>query len=192
MQGAWPEEWVGPGVGKPLGRRALLTGSLLPPRHSAEPAPALKQQLLACEPTASHPCCGGDKGCHHPRPPPQPGLRSAPLPRPRSEAQAPPLAWLPLSRALLASAQFSLRAETHDPLENGPLLPGRPAVSSPGSTTPAFLGEGPRKFAFSSSGGHDLRNATRRSPLCFKKQDLGEDKSISTPSAVDHRSWKSE
>ena len=118
--------------------------------------------------------------------------RSAPLPRPRSEAQAPPLAWLPLPRALLASAQFSLRAETHDPLENGPLLPGRPAVSSPGSTTPAFLGEGPRKFAFSSSGGHDLRNATRRSPLCFKKQDLGEDKSISTPSAVDHRSWKSE
>lgn len=120
--------------------------------------------------------------------------RSAPLPHPSSEAQAPPLAWLPLPRALLASAQFSLRApRPSDPLENGPLLPGRTAVSSPGSTTPAFLDEEPRKFAFSSSGGHDLRrNATRRSPLCFKKQDLREDKSISTPSAVDHRSWKSE
>lgn len=148
MQGAWPEEWVGPGVGKPLGRRALPTGSLLPPRHSAEPAPALKQHLLACEPTASHPCCGGEKGCHPPCPSrgcpwrvsgkeeelvllrwgsqwhfqgaqlktPRAALRrSVPLPRPKSEAQAPPLAWLPLPRALLASAQFSLRAETQRP-----------------------------------------------------------------------------
>lgn len=64
--GAWAEEWVGPGVGKPLGTRALPTGSLLPLRHSAEAAPALKQQLLACEPTASHPCCGGNKGCDPP------------------------------------------------------------------------------------------------------------------------------
>lgn len=214
-------------MGKPLGRRALLTGSLLPPRHSAEPAPALKQQLLACEPTASHPCCGGDKGCHHPRPPPQPGLpleglgqgggagaaemgfpmafpggaaadpqgspaevSAPPSPEVGSAGAAPRLApSVPRSPRLC-----SVQPQSRDPRPTGERAPssGRPAVSSPGSTTPAFLGEGPRKFAFSSSGGHDLRNATRRSPLCFKKQDLGEDKSISTPSAVDHRSWKSE
>lgn len=100
-----------------------------------------------------------------------------PTPHESSEARAPPLAWLPLPHAL-ASAPFSLRAR--DPLQNAPLLPCRClSISSPGSTTPAFLDEGPRKFAFSSSREHDLiRNAMQRSPLCLKKQDLGEEEAF--------------
>ena len=57
---------MGPGVGKPLGTRALQTGSLLPPRHCAEPAAALKQRLLAREHMANHLCCGANKGCYLP------------------------------------------------------------------------------------------------------------------------------
>lgn len=101
-------------------------------------------------------------------------VSAPPTPHGSSEARAPPLTRLPLPHAL-ASAPFSLRAR--DPLQNAPLLPCRClSISSPGSTTPAFLDEGPRKFAFSSSREHDLiRNAMQRSPLCLKKQDLGEE-----------------
>ena len=89
------------------------------------------------------------------------------------EAPAPPLAWLPLPCALLRSA-----SEPRDPLQNAPLLPCRClSISSPGSTTPAFLDEGPRKFSRSRE--HDLiRNAMQRSSLCLKKQDLGEEKAF--------------
>lgn len=190
------------GVGGPRsgeasgGPGALQAATLPPPRHSSAGGSS-KQQPLAREHTAAHLCCGGNKAAT-----PRPGLpleglgqegrtgAAETVPNAVSEGQPrggqhPSLA--PEFRSAGAaprSAQCSVGARDR----RAPSW--CPSVSSPGSTTPAFLDERPRKLVLSSSREHDLRrSATQRSPLCLKR-DLRED-SISAPSAVDHRSWKS-
>lgn len=182
-------EWVGPGVGKPLGDQGLLqAASLPPPRHSSAGGSS-KQQPLAREHTAAHLCCGGNKAAT-----PRPGLpleglgqegrtgAAETVPNAVSEGQprggqhpslSPEFRSAGAAPRLAPSAPRSAQCSVGARDRRAPSW--CPSVSSPGSTTPAFLDEWPRKLVLSSSREHDLRrSATQRSPLCLKR-DLRED-----------------
>lgn len=175
------------GVGGPRsgeasgGPGALQAASLPPPRHSSAGGGS-KQQPLAREHTAAHLCCGGNKAAT-----PRPGLpleglgqegrtgAAETVPNAVSEGQPRGGQHPSLAREFRSAGAAPRSAQCSVGARDRRAPSWCPSVSSPGSTTPAFLDERPRKLVLSSSREHDLRrSATQRSPLCLKR-DLRED-----------------
>lgn len=169
------------GVGGPRsgeasgGPGALQAATLPPPRHSSAGGSS-KQQPLAREHTAAHLCCGGNKAAT-----PRPGLpleglgqegrtgAAETVPNAVSEGQPRGGQHPSLAREFRSAGAAPRSAQCSVGARDRRAPSWCPSVSSPGSTTPAFLDERPRKLVLSSSREHDLRrSATQRSPL-FKK-----------------------
>lgn len=174
-------EWVGPGVGKPLGDQGHCRPRPCRPRGTAPPAAALNSSrwlvstrppTSAVEATRLRP---PGRGC--PWRVGQEGRTGAAetVPNAVSEGQPRGGQHPSLSPEFRSAGAAPRSAQCSVGARDRRAPSWCPSVSSPGSTTPAFLDERPRKLVLSSSREHDLRrSATQRSPLCLKR-DLRED-----------------
>lgn len=166
---------MGPGVGKPLGDQGHCRPRPCRPRGTAPPAAALNSSrwlvstrppTSAVEATRLRP---PGRGC--PWRVGQEGRTGAAetVPNAVSEGQPRGGQHPSLSPEFRSAGAAPRSAQCSVGARDRRAPSWCPSVSSPGSTTPAFLDERPRKLVLSSSREHDLRrSATQRSPL-FKK-----------------------